>query len=100
MALDRLERTTVVPAFPRGGKRVQPCLPPGGALYTSGMADETRRQTLLALNGLAGGLSPSDCWDDRRAEDLLGSLSTAEELRELGMDERMIAHIFSESHER
>jgi hypothetical protein len=61
---------------------------------------EARRQTLLALIALAEGHSPSDCWDDRRAEDLLRSQSTPEELLELGTDARMIAHIFTDSHER
>ena len=60
------------------------------------MLDEARRKTLLTLISLAEGHSPNDCWDDRRAEDLLRSQSTPEELRELGMDEKMIEHIFAE----
>ena len=63
------------------------------------MLDEARRRTLLTLISLAEGHSPNDCWDDRRAEDLLRSQSTPEELRELGMNEKMIEHIFAESHE-
>ena len=60
------------------------------------MLDEARRKTLLLLIELAQGHSPNDCWDDRRAEDLLRSQSTPEELRELGVDEKMIEHIFAE----
>jgi len=59
--------------------------------------DEARRKTLLTLISLAEGHSPNDCWDDRRAEDLLRSQSTPEELRELGMSEKMIEHIFAET---
>ena len=58
------------------------------------MLEESRRKTLLTLISLAEGHSPNDCYDDRRAEDLLRSQSTPEELRELGMDERMIERIF------
>jgi len=58
--------------------------------------DERRRATLLTLIELAQGSSPQDCWDDQRAEDLLRSQSTAEELRELGMSEQMIERIFAE----
>lgn len=67
------------------------------ALYTSTVEDN-RRRTLLALMHLAEGDSPSACWDDRRAIELLRKEATAEELRELGMDERMIEHIFAEQH--
>lgn len=68
------------------------------ALYTSGPmpTDDRRRATLLTLIELAQGNSPNDCWDDQRAEELLRSQSTAEELRELGMSEQMIARIFPE----
>jgi hypothetical protein len=58
--------------------------------------DERRRATLLTLIELAQGSSPQDCWDDQRAEALLRSQSTAEELRELGMSEQMIERIFAE----
>jgi hypothetical protein len=58
--------------------------------------DDRRRATLLTLIELAQGNSPNDCWDDQRAEELLRSQSTAEELRELGMSEQMIARIFPE----
>ena len=60
------------------------------------MLDEARKKTLLTLMELAQGHSPNDCWDDKRAEDLLRSQSTPEELRELGMSEKMIEHIFGE----
>ena len=58
--------------------------------------DDRRRATLLTLIELAQGNSPNDCWDDQRAEELLRSQSTAEELRELGMSEQMIERIFAE----
>ena len=60
--------------------------------------DETRRRTLLALIELATENSPSACWDDRRAAALLRKDATAEELRELGVDERMIEFVFTETH--
>lgn len=56
--------------------------------------DTARRKTLQTLIELAQGSSPADCWDDRRAEDLLRSQSTAEEVRALGMSEEMIARVF------
>lgn len=59
-----------------------------------GMADEARRKTLRTLIELAESSNPADCWDDSRAEDLLRSQSTAEEVRELGMSELMIERIF------
>ena len=62
--------------------------------------DESRRRTLLALIHLAEENSPSACWDDRRAMELLRREATAEELRELGMDERLIEHVFAEEHAR
>jgi 6-pyruvoyltetrahydropterin/6-carboxytetrahydropterin synthase len=68
-----------------------------GALYTSAVEpkDETaRRKTLQTLIELARGSSPADCWDDRRAENLLRSQSTADEVRELGMSEEMIARVW------
>jgi hypothetical protein len=68
------------------------------ALYTSAPmpADDRRRATLLTLIELAEGNSPTDCWDDQRAAELLRSQSTPEELRELGMSELMIERIFAE----
>jgi len=56
-----------------------------------------RRKTLQTLIELAEGSSPADCWDDARAEDLLRSQSTPEEVRELGMSEEMIARIFRQT---
>jgi len=67
------------------------------ALYTS-VVDPERRKTLLALIEIAEANSPTACWDDARAMDLLRSQSSAAELRELGMDERLVEHIFAESH--
>jgi hypothetical protein len=58
--------------------------------------DDARRKTLLTLISLAETSSPNDCWDDKRAEDLLRSQSSAEELRELGVSDEMIDHIFGE----
>jgi hypothetical protein len=60
--------------------------------------DESRRKTLLALIDLATENSPSACWDDVRARQLLRKEATAEELRELGMDERLIDYVFAEPH--
>jgi len=56
--------------------------------------DAARRKTLQTLIELAEGSSPADCWDDTRAEDLLRSQSTPDEVRELGMSEEMIARVF------
>ena len=58
--------------------------------------DDDRRQTLQALLGLAEGSSPAECWDDRRAENLLRSQSSPEELREIGANESIIKHIFKD----
>jgi 6-pyruvoyltetrahydropterin/6-carboxytetrahydropterin synthase len=68
-----------------------------GALYTSAVEprdDTARRKTLQTLIELAQGSSPADCWDDRRAEDLLRSQSTPDEVRELGMSEEMIDRVW------
>lgn len=59
-------------------------------------ADEERRKTLRTLLDLAAGSSPADCWDDGRAEDLLRSQSTPEELRALGASDATIRHVFGE----
>jgi 6-pyruvoyltetrahydropterin/6-carboxytetrahydropterin synthase len=48
-------------------------------------------QTLIEL---AERSNPADCWDDRRAEDLLRSQSTPDEVRELGMSEEMIVRVW------
>jgi 6-pyruvoyltetrahydropterin/6-carboxytetrahydropterin synthase len=68
-----------------------------GALYTSAVEpsdDTARRKTLQTLIELAERSNPADCWDDRRAEDLLRSQSTPNEVRELGMSEEMIARVW------
>lgn len=59
--------------------------------------DEKRRKTLLTLVELAGENSATTCWDDQRAVELLRREATAEELREAGADERMIAFVFPEN---
>ncbi len=58
--------------------------------------EERRLATLRTLIELAEGSSPQDCWDDSRAEELLRSQSSPDELRELGMSEQMIRRIFPE----
>lgn len=67
-----------------------------GAHCTLRAVDESRRRTLEALLQLAGESSPAMCWDDQRAIDLLRRQATADELRELGADENLLEHIFSE----
>jgi 6-pyruvoyltetrahydropterin/6-carboxytetrahydropterin synthase len=57
-------------------------------------AEEERRKTLRTLIDLAEGSSPADCWDDRRAEDLLRSQTTAGEARELGMSDGLVERVF------
>ncbi|HEX2833645.1 MAG TPA: hypothetical protein VHW00_11550 [Thermoanaerobaculia bacterium] len=69
-----------------------------GAHCTLRVVDENRRRTLLALVHLAEGDSPSACWDDARAVELLRSQTTPDELRELDADERLIEHVFPGSH--
>ena len=54
-----------------------------------------RRKTIETLLGLAEDSSPGACWDDGRAEDLLRSQSSPEELREYGASETTIEHIFA-----
>lgn len=71
-----------------------------GAHCTLRAVDESRRRTLLTLIELAEENSPSACWDDRRAMELLRKEATAEELRELGMDEQLLAQVFAEEHAR
>jgi hypothetical protein len=53
---------------------------------------------LLALLHLAEESSPSACWDDRRAAELLRGEATAEELLSLGASEALVAWIFAEQH--
>ena len=38
--------------------------------------------------------SPSACWDDRRAVELLRKQASREELIELGMDARLLEYVF------
>ena len=57
--------------------------------------DESRRKTLLALIELATENSPGACFDDRRAAGILRRETTADELRQLGVDERMIEFVFA-----
>jgi hypothetical protein len=64
------------------------------------VTSDDRRRTLHTLIELASGNNPNDCWDDRRARELLRSQSTAEELRALGVGDEMIDEIFPEAHER
>jgi 6-pyruvoyltetrahydropterin/6-carboxytetrahydropterin synthase len=57
--------------------------------------DEKRRKTLETLVALAEDSNPSSCWDDVRAQDLLRSQSSVDELRAIGTSERTIEHIFN-----
>ena len=70
-----------------------------GAHCTLRAVDESRRRTLEALLDLAGESSPNACWDDQRAIALLRSQATEDELRELGADESLLAHIYPEGHD-
>ena len=54
---------------------------------------------LTTLVQLAEENSPSACWDDRRATEILRRDSSREELRELGVEERMIDFVFMETHD-
>jgi hypothetical protein len=58
--------------------------------------DESRRKTLLALIELATENSPNACWDDRRATEILRRDTTPDELRELGVEDRMIEFVFAD----
>lgn len=59
------------------------------------MTDD-RRATLLALVELAETSDPASCFDDERAVELLRSRTSAAELREWGVREAVIEHIFGE----
>ncbi len=61
--------------------------------------DESRRKTLLALIELATENSPGSCFDDRRAAGILRREATPDELRQLGVEERMIEFVFADSRE-
>ena len=54
-----------------------------------------RRKTIETLLGLAEDSNPGACYDDGRAQDLLRSQSSPEELREYGASETTIEHIFN-----
>jgi len=69
-----------------------------GAHCTLRPLEENRRKTLSTLLELASETSPNMCWDDTHAMALLRAQATAEELRELGASEELIALIFSEQH--
>ena len=62
--------------------------------------DESRCKTLLALIELATENSPGACFDDRRAAEILRRETTPEELRELGVEERMIEFVFMHAEEK
>ena len=62
--------------------------------------DENRRRTLLALLDLASDSTPTACWDDQRAIELLRREATVEELRELGAEEGLLAFVYPERDER
>ena len=69
-----------------------------GALYYSAVErkpDLNRQKTLETLIELAEDSNPASCYDDQRAEDLLRSQSSPQELRDLGAKESTIQHIFS-----
>jgi hypothetical protein len=70
-----------------------------GAHCTLRAVDDSRRRTLEALLELAGDSSPSACWDDQRAVELLRRQATEDELRALGADEGLLAHIYPEGHD-
>jgi hypothetical protein len=65
--------------------------------FATDVTDE-RRKTLRALIELAEESSPTACWDDARAIELLRSQATAGELRELGASEGLIELVFAEPH--
>ena len=68
-----------------------------GALYTSGVPqklDSERRKTLETLIALAEDSNPGACYDDQRAEQLLRSQSSPDEMRAAGASEHTIDHVF------
>jgi hypothetical protein len=66
-------------------------------VHFEGVTDD-RRKTLQVLIELAEESSPTACWDDGRAIELLRAQTTAAELRELGASEGLIEHVFAEPH--
>ena len=61
--------------------------------------DESRRKTLLTLIELATENSPGACFDDRRAAEILRRETTPDELRELGVEGRVIDFVFAHAEE-
>ncbi len=57
--------------------------------------DSERLKTLETLLALAADSNPGACYDDQRAEELLRSQSSPEELRAAGASEQTIEHIFA-----
>jgi len=57
-------------------------------------APDDRERTIRTLIELAARNNPTDCWDDRRARELLRSQSTADELRAMGVAGDLIDEIF------
>jgi hypothetical protein len=71
--------------------------PPASPLHAL-MTDDTeewRVRTLRTLIELASDSNASGCWGDDRAEDLLRSQSSPDEVRAMGMSDAMIARIWS-----
>jgi len=66
-----------------------------GALYTCTM-DEERRKTLQTLVALWREPERLTCWGSEDAAHLLRTQSSAEELREIGVDEETIEMIWPE----
>jgi hypothetical protein len=60
------------------------------------MSEEDRRRTLAVLVELAIAADPRSCYDGARAEALLRSQSSYEELRELGVDPAFLDRIWPE----
>lgn len=58
--------------------------------------DEDRRQTLLLLVELSRTTDAASCWDQERAERLLKTQSTPDELREIGVSSDEIERLFEE----
>jgi hypothetical protein len=73
-----------------------PPAPPLHALMTDD-TEERRIRTLRTLIELASDSNASGCWGDDRAEDLLRSQSSPEEVRAMGMSDAMIARIWRQN---
>lgn len=57
--------------------------------------DEDRRRTLLLLVELSRTTDAASCWDQERAERLLRSQSTPDELRQIGVSDAEIERLFT-----